>query len=228
MTFLSAVPLNWGKRDIAAETGDFENASATRSNGPTTVNNGPDDTATFTSVTVLKPRCLATHASTSNITSPGCQRWALGDASAVYQQLGTAGIASVEFPELMAALFNVDKKQFADNGKVFLDRYGARPDSTAMNNISGHRQEFFFACFRFMQNWSGQWSASVSLTYMPEVYPGMLLVFPRYGVQAYVMEAEHSGSLASGGGFNTNVTLTAWSTIGDRPSIKGLPKGAPL
>lgn len=153
----------------------------------------------------------------------------LGDASSVYQQLGTAGIASVEFPELMAALFNVNASTFKDGGQSFLNRYGARPDNHAMDNITGHKQEFYFACFRFMQNWSDQWSCQVSLTYMPEVYPGMLLVFPRFGLQGYVQSVRHSGSPGQdGGGFRTEVTITAWSSVGRKSVVKGLPVGAPL
>ncbi len=152
-----------------------------------------------------------------------------GDASTVYQQTGTAGIASVEFPELMAALFNVNKSTFANGGQDFLNRYGARPDNHAMDNITGHKQEFYFACFRFMQNWSDQWSCNVSLTYMPEVYPGMLLVFPRWGVQGYVQGVRHSGSPgADGGGFRTEVSITAWSSVGKQSAVKGLPIGAAL
>lgn len=152
----------------------------------------------------------------------------MGDASEVYQQMGTAGIASVEFPELMSALFNVPAKNFADGGKAFLNRFGARPDNYAMNNITGHQQEFFFACFRFMQNWGEQFSCQVSTTFLPEAYPGMLLVFPRYGVQAYIQEVNHQGSLGDGGGFTTDLTLVAWSTIGSQRGIKGLPRGGAL
>ena len=153
----------------------------------------------------------------------------LGDASTVYAQLSTAGIASVEFPELMAALFNVNKSTFADGGKRYLNRYGARPDNHAMDNISGHKQEFYFACFRFMQNWSDQWSCQVSLTYLPEVFPGMLLVFPKFGIQGYVQSVRHSGQPgADGGGFRTEATLTAWSTVGRNNAVKGLPVGAAL
>lgn len=155
-----------------------------------------------------------------------------GDASTVYQQTATAGIASVEFPELMAALFNVNKTTFADGGRAFLNRYGARPDNHPMDSITGHKQEFYFACFRFMQNWSDQWSCQVKLTYMPEIYPGMLLVFPRWGLQGYVQGVRHTGSPGqSGGGFRTEVSVSAWSTVGRSAAasaVKGLPVGAPL
>lgn len=152
----------------------------------------------------------------------------LGDATEVYRQATTAGIASVEIPELMSALFNVDIKNFADNGAEFLNRFGARTDTFPMDIITGPRAEFFFACFRFMQNWAEQYSERVSLTFMPELYPGMIAVFPRYGVQAYVGEVTHGIDMANGGGFTTQATLSAWSTIGDKPGIKGLPRGGKL
>lgn len=149
----------------------------------------------------------------------------LGDASAIYQQMTTAGIASVEFPELMQALFKVDKNLFADGGKAFLNRYGARPAFEAMDSITGGRQEFFFACHKFMLNWAQQFSANVPLTFMPEVFPGMLLVFPRYGVQGYAAEVTHTFDNVSG--YTTSPTVIAWSTVG-KNGIKGLPRGAAL
>jgi hypothetical protein len=153
-----------------------------------------------------------------------------GDASSIVQQLGTAGIASVEMPELMAALFNTDSRLFADGGKSFLNRYGARPHSEYMNNVSGHLQEFFFAVFHFMDNWAKQYTASLPLTFMPELFPGMLACFPVYGVQAYVDSVTHNFDLTDGGGgFTTQPNLISWSTIGaSKRAIKGLPLGAPL
>lgn len=148
-----------------------------------------------------------------------------GDATSIAQEYATAGIASVEMPDLMKALFRVGH-EFDDNGASFLSRYGARPNFDPMDNISGHRQEFFFAVFRFMLNWATRWSANVSVTFMPELYPGMLAVFPTYGIQCYVQQVTHQGSLRGGGGFTTNFTGIAWSSIGSKSVIKGLPIGA--
>lgn len=151
-----------------------------------------------------------------------------GDASAIYQEYSTAGIASVEFPQLMKAMFNVDMAAFKNNGRDFLARYGARPYFEQMNNITGHRQEFFFAVFRFMTNWSQQYAATVNLTFMPEMYPGMLMVLPTYSVQAYVQQVDHYWDMREGGdGFTTNVVAVAWSALSDT-APKGLPKGAPM
>jgi cell wall-associated NlpC family hydrolase len=150
----------------------------------------------------------------------------LGDATQIYQQYSTAGIASVEFAPLMKALFKVDSAQFSNNGKNFLARYGARPQWEPMDNITGPRQEFFFAVSRFMLNWASQWSAPLPLTFMPELWPGMLAVLPTYGVQGYVQEVEHTFDLRSDAGFSTRASCVAWSTIGPRAGIAGLPRGA--
>lgn len=151
----------------------------------------------------------------------------MGDATAIYQQYATAGIASVEFAPLMRALFKVDSAQFANNGKGFLARYGARPQWEPMDNITGPRQEFFFAVSRFMLNWASQYSAPLPLTFMPELFPGMLAVLPTYGVQAYVQEVEHTFDLRTDAGFASRASCIAWSTIGPRAGVSGLPQGAP-
>lgn len=151
-----------------------------------------------------------------------------GDATSIYQQYTTAGIASVEFPALMRALFKVDAAEFRNNGKDWLARHGATPQWEPMDNVTGPRQEFFFAVQRFMLNWASQYTAPLPLTFMPELYPGMLAVLPTYGVQAYVQEVTHSFDLRDGAGFTTQASCIAWSTIGDRVGIKGLPKGAPV
>lgn len=149
------------------------------------------------------------------------------------RQATTAGIASVEYPELIKALFRTvpDKFNFADGAKGFLSRYGPRVTLKSMDNLNmlngqfAHRIEFFFAVQHFMQNWAQQFSGTASLTFMPEVFPGMLLVFPTYGVQAYVKEVTHSYDSVSG--FETVPILIAWSNVGSG-GINGLVNGGAL
>lgn len=147
------------------------------------------------------------------------------DSSQLIAQLRTAGIASVEFPELMSTLFKIDEEDF--DAQEFLSVFGARVSWDTMSNISGRRQEFFFACQRFMENWSKQYSASVKLTFIPELFPGMMLCLPVMGIQGYVNQVTHSWSMADESGFSTDVQCAPWSTIGKK-GPKGLPKGAPL
>lgn len=163
---------------------------------------------------------LKTHQFVSGSTVAGA-----GDSSAIINTASTAGIASVEFPELMMALLKVSRKEAERLGTTFLQREGARPNFTPMDQISGAKAEFFFACYLFQQNWSGQFQASVNLTFMPELFPGMMLCLPEYGIQGYVRETTDSWDMT--GGFSTSVTAAPWSSIGNGGPVS-LPKGAPL
>lgn len=179
-------------------------------NGPPTI--GWDDTN------------LRTHQFVSSATSA-----LAGDADSITRTVTTAGIASIEFPELMMALLNVSRGEAEKMRDKYLFRFGARPEHVPMNNISGGRQEFFFACTKFMENWSQQFQAQVNVAFMPELYPGMLACFPEYGVQAYIRETTDSFDLSDGGGFSTSFSGAPWSTIGkNKRAPAPLPLGAPL
>lgn len=152
-----------------------------------------------------------------------------GDAATIPVESGTAGIASVEQPELMQALLNISREEAVAMSTDLLRRYGARPVTTPMNNIVGHTKEFLFACFLFQKNWTQQYQASINLTFMPELYPGMLLVIPSLGIQGYIRSTTDTWSMDEG--FSTTVDCAPWSTIGNAKSVVGgvnLPKGAPL
>lgn len=158
----------------------------------------------------------------------GASVFGAGDADSIVQQVTTAGIASVEFPELLMALLKVSKAEAKTIGTQMMDRYGARPNYTPMNNISGPRAEFFYACHLFQENWGQQYQTSVSLTFMPELFPGMLACFPVYGIQGYVIQTVDEWDL-KGGGFSTTVSAAPWSTIGrSKDAIAPLPVGAAL
>lgn len=146
----------------------------------------------------------------------------------VYNQVVTNGIASVEFPELMEALFNVSKddpraKSFLDPNAI-LRRFGARVDVRTAGILTTPEAEFWYACRLFQRNWAGQFSAAVNLTFMPEIWPGMLLRISTFGFQAYVESVTHSFSFADGGpGFTTRVSVVAPSAT-DGSGLYGLPK----
>lgn len=157
--------------------------------------------------------------------------WALaGDADALWRQATTAGIASVEYPELLMALLNINRREAEEIRDTYLERYGARPEYTPMNSISGPRQEFFFACHKFQQNWTRQFQAQINLYFMPELYPGMLLCIPEYGIQGYIEEVTDEFDLTEGGQFSTTASCSPWSSIGrsKKEPAQDLPIGAPL
>lgn len=130
------------------------------------------------------------------------------------QKYLTQGIVSVEVPEVLQSLLGLDKddprnKKFLDSQSI-LQRYGARPMPKDIGIIAGGKAEFWYACFLFMEQWTNQFGSSVKLTFMPELWPGMLLRIPSLRFQAYVQQVVHSGDYDSG--FSTTVTVSspAW------------------
>ncbi len=145
------------------------------------------------------------------------------------QMILTKGVASVEFPEIMEALFNIDKDDKERNWMLdpqqLFDRFGARKDFQPMGQIYGPEAEFWYALFLFQRNWANQFSSKIDLTFMPELWPGMLLNVPLYKFQAYIESVTHAFDFRNGGGgFQTQVSITAPSAT-DSGGLWLLPKG---
>jgi hypothetical protein len=162
---------------------------------------------------------LKTHMFTSGASSGLSTSGAIGgeDAQAIWQKYTTTGIATVEFPEIMEALFGVtegnDPYDFLD-AAAFLQKHGARPDYESMSTLSNPRAIFWYAVYLFQQNWAEQFSAPVPLTFMPEAFPGMLIQIPTIAgtpinFQAYIQSVTHNFDFRDGGGFSTSITTCA-------------------
>lgn len=132
----------------------------------------------------------------------------------IYQKFLTAGVVSVEQPEVMKALFHLEPKpgEFGDSVAT-LQRFGARPAFSAMGTITGSQAEFWYALFLFQRNWAEQFSTNMPLTFMPELFPGMLAQLPSMRFQAYVTQVVHSFDFSNGGGFRTSATIIAPSSM---------------
>ncbi len=123
----------------------------------------------------------------------------------------TAGIATIDIPAIMFALFGLEPT--AAQSQSFINyvykRFGARPDFEQMPGVIGPQGEFFSALFLFMRSWAYQYNASIPLTFMPELWPGMLIQLPKFGFQAYVTTVTHDFQMGPGGFFNTAVNIAA-------------------
>lgn len=149
------------------------------------------------------------------------------DATAIWQKYGTTGIATIEFPEIMRALFGVtegnDPYDFL-NAAAFLQKHGARPDYQPMSTISNPAAVFWYALFLFQKNWAEQFSTSIPTTWMPEAFPGMLVQIPtiagqEVNFQAYIQSVVHTFDFRDGAGFDTQITVVAPSIVDGGSSI---------
>jgi hypothetical protein len=123
----------------------------------------------------------------------------------------TLGIATIDVPSILYALFGIDSSK--DNAEKFINyvykRFGARPDFQQLPGVVGTKGEFFSALFLFMRQWAYQYNADIPLTFMPELWPGMLIQIPAFDFQAYVTTVTHSFSFGENGGFSTSVNIAA-------------------
>jgi hypothetical protein len=144
-----------------------------------------------------------------------------------YNMIQSYGVASIDLPALFQALFNIQPTETGGlftNASEIYQQFGPRPAFSQLIVAAGGIAEFWYAVRLWMQSWASQFSASVPMTFMPELWPGMLLVMQDQGVQAYIHSVTHQWSLQDGGGFSTHATVVAPSAI-DGSGLFGLPRG---
>ena len=139
----------------------------------------------------------------------------------------TRGVVTVDMPGLLSAVLNVkDSSQYPwlTEPQLLLQRFGARIDRAKNSVILGGQQEFWAAVAKFTRAWAAQFSTTVPMTFMPELFPGMLMRIPSFKVQMYVTQVTHSWNYEEGAGFSTDVSTMAVSAT-DGSGFYLFPKG---
>ena len=142
----------------------------------------------------------------------------------------TRGVATVEMPGLLASLLNVPSAAaypWLRDPRLLLQRFGARVDRKQNSMIYGAAAEFFAAVANLTRAWADQFRTTVPLTFMPELFPGMLLRIPYFGVQMYVSTVTHSWDYSNGAGFSTDAQTMAVSAT-DGSGFFIFPRGGDL
>ncbi len=129
----------------------------------------------------------------------------------IFAMMQTNGVVTMQYPEIFKAIYG--KALPKDLVSWFLERFGGRPNVETYPNIPHGPQEFYLALWRFCLHWAGQFSADVPMTFMPELWPGMLIQIKDYDFQAYVTEVRHRGSYGRDGKFITEAKIVAPTSI---------------
>lgn len=123
------------------------------------------------------------------------------------------GIASLEYPSLLKVLLGSEDEDALADTATLLKRFGVRPEVSQMNNIIGADAEYYIAVTKFMSNWASQFSASMTLSsFLPEIFPGMVIRSEELNLQAYVNGVTHNFSY-QGRGFTTSLNIIAPSRL---------------
>lgn len=176
---------------------------------------------------------LTTHSAVSGDTT------GIGESVTLNDWLSSQGIISVTSLNMLRLLFGIntaDKtkklakifglKADAEVPAYFMQRYGLRPYVDEEPLIHSHTLEIAFALQSFLYLWSKQYATEVMLTFMPELYPGMIVQLPEHNLQMFVLNVTHQGS--RDGGFTTQATFTCPTLVNIEDVTTGKIKGDPI
>jgi cell wall-associated NlpC family hydrolase len=139
-------------------------------------------------------------------------------------ELNSFGVATIDMPGLLTALTGVsstDSGLFSNVTNIY-KQFGPRPNFIPMATVGAPSiAEFWFAIQKFQENWANQFSTDVKITFMPELWPGMLLAVDDLQFQCYITEVNHSWNMSDNGGFETTVSVCAPSALADSSLVNG-------
>jgi hypothetical protein len=124
--------------------------------------------------------------------------------------LSTSGVVTVEQPWLYEMLMAAAPGDLEAGvpGTLLMQKFGIRPyQATYAAAQTGGELEFLIACQIFMQKWAEQYKTSISMTFMPELWPGMRVVLAQHNLEVYVSAVTHTCDYEQG--FSTQVTILA-------------------
>lgn len=129
---------------------------------------------------------------------------------AVTKMLTTMGVATIEFPEILEALLGPNAPDWTQ-AEAIMERFGPRVDKQDYAAVISPEAEFYMAVKLFAENWAKQFRSTVDISFMPELWPGMILQIPSRGVQFYVEQVTHNWSYTSG--FTTSISIIAPASL---------------
>lgn len=132
----------------------------------------------------------------------------MGQDQGAFGWLDTAGIVTVEDAWIYNRLIKAapgDPETLS--GNALMQRYGIRPLHQTYAMAGSHELEFLLACQIFMEKWAQQYQTSISMTFMPELYPGQRVLLEGHNLSVYVTEVTHICDFENG--FSTQATIMA-------------------
>jgi hypothetical protein len=141
------------------------------------------------------------------------------------EQIAGAGVASIDMPGIVDSFFNLETQgkdlsspapifKNIDAVNNFFNRYGIRPQINTESSLRNPIIEFFYAYHLLMKSWAEQYISNISLTFLPELFPGMTAQIetndssnPAYCV--YVEEVSHNFDYQNG--FTTTAQVSSLS-----------------
>lgn len=123
--------------------------------------------------------------------------------------LNTSGVVTVEQPWLFEMLMSASPGDLDKglSGELLMQQFGVRPYRATYAAAGSGELEFIIACQIFMQKWAEQYKTTISMTFMPELFPGMRVSLQNHNLEVYVNAITHNCDYEQG--FTSQVTIMA-------------------
>lgn len=137
----------------------------------------------------------------------------MGMPESVEGWLESKGVVTVEDPDMWLWQRLAQASPIDDGvatGSQLMRRYGIRPFKQHYSIAGNHDLEFLLAVKTFMEKWAARYQTDISMSFMPELFPGMRVELSGHNLQVYVTSVTHICDYEQG--FHTQATIVAPST----------------
>lgn len=131
----------------------------------------------------------------------------------------TQGVVTFENEKLISTILPMKEADV----KAFLKRFGGRPYSENVPEITNKTFARIYAMNTFLMRWAGQYNTSVDFTFQPALWPGTRAKIANTGVAVYIESVSHSFSYSSG--FTTSAVVSCPQRLGSNTVADDLPYG---
>lgn len=151
----------------------------------------------------------------------------MGNADPVMGWIDTAGVVTVEQTWLYQYLILAAPGDLETaSGQQIMQRFGVRPLKQQFAMAGSHELEFLLACQVFLERYAAQYQTQISMTFMPELFPGMRVELGNSKLQVYVSSVTHVCDYEQG--FVTQATIMSPSNPGSKQLMMNVkPNAAP-
>jgi cell wall-associated NlpC family hydrolase len=121
--------------------------------------------------------------------------------------INTTGVCTVENSWLFQRLIQIAPGTFAQGatGDSIMRTYGIRPLNKTFSMAGSNELELLLAIQVFLEKWAQQYQTSVSMTFMPELFPGMRVMLASRNLSVYCHAVTHTCDYSSG--FSTQAVI---------------------
>lgn len=117
---------------------------------------------------------------------------------------GTVTLENATKADALFSLMNAKEVSGCSTGAELMQRWGVSVKNEENDLIVDHTLTSLYAIFQFLKYWANCFTSSLSITFKPEIIPGLRVRIPDAGVTMFVKSCTHSWDATSGG--RTSIT----------------------